>query len=62
MTGRPSAAAERAARWLKAGHGTPAEAARRFGLSPRHTQRIAAGIGIASQPVGRPSQQKAPYV
>lgn len=54
MAGRPSAAAERAARWLAAGHGTAADAARKFGISPRHAQRIAASVGLAPQPVGRP--------
>ena len=54
MAGRPSAAAEKAAKWLAAGHGTPAEAARKFGLSPRQAQRIAAAAGLAPQPVGRP--------
>ena len=54
MAGRPSAAAEKAAKWLAAGKGTPAEAARKFGLSPRQAQRIAAAQGLAPQPVGRP--------
>lgn len=54
MPGRPSAAAEKARRWLAAGHGTPAEAARKFGLSPSQARRIAASIGMAPQPVGAP--------
>jgi hypothetical protein len=54
MAGRPSAAAERARKWLAAGHGTPAEAARKFGLSARQAQRIAAAAGLPPQPVGRP--------
>ncbi len=54
MAGRPSAAAERARKWLAAGNGTPAAAARKFGLSARQAQRIAASAGLAPQPVGRP--------
>lgn len=54
MAGRPSAAAEKAAKWLAAGSGTAAEAARKFGLSARQTQRIAAKAGCAPNPVGRP--------
>ena len=60
MAGRPSAAAERAAKWLAAGHGTAAEAARRFGLSARQAQRIAARVGLAPQPVGRPAAEPVP--
>ena len=54
MSGRPSAAAEKAAKWLAAGHGTAAEAARKFGLSPRQAQRVAASVGLPARPVGRP--------
>ena len=54
MSGRSSAAADKAARWLKAGHGTAADAARRFGLSPDQARRIAARLGIAPRPAGRP--------
>lgn len=54
MVGRPSAAAERAAKWLAAGHGSAAEAARRFGLSPDQARRIAARVGLPALPRGRP--------
>lgn len=53
MSGRPSAAAEKAAKWLAAGHGTPAQAAQRFGLSRSQAQRIAQRLGV-SLPPGRP--------
>ena len=59
MSGRPSAAAVRAARWLASGRGTPAEAARKFGISPRQAQRIAASEGLAPRPVGRPRKPAA---
>jgi len=55
MPGRPSAAADRAAKWLRAGHGTAAEAARKFGLSPSQARRIAARVGLPARPAGRPS-------
>lgn len=61
MAGRPSAASERAAKWLLAGHGTAAEAARKFGLSPRQAQRIAAKVGLAPQSVGRPPVPRHAY-
>lgn len=61
MAGRPSAAAEKAAKWLAAGNGTPAEAARKFGLSARQAQRIAAAAGLAPQPVGRPAVPRHVY-
>lgn len=61
MAGRPSAAAERAAKWLRAGHGTAAEAARKFGLSARQAQRIAAQVGLPAQPVGRPPVPRHAY-
>ena len=60
MSGRPSAAAEHAKRWLAAGHGTAAEAARKFGLSPGTGRRIAASVGLAPRPVGRPARLKLP--
>ena len=54
MSGRPSAAADKAARWLSAGHGSAADAARRFGLSPSQARRIAARVGVPKRPRGRP--------
>lgn len=54
MPGRPSAAAERAAKWLAADAGrVPSQAAAKFGLSLRQAQRIASNLGLA-RPVGRP--------
>ncbi len=54
MAGRPSAAAEKAAKWLAADGGRVAsQAAVKFGLSLRQAQRIVQQLGRA-RPVGRP--------
>lgn len=55
MPGRPSAAADKAAKWLAAGHGSAADAARKFGLSPDQARRIAVRVGMAPRPAGRPA-------
>jgi hypothetical protein len=62
MPGRPSAAAEKAAKWLAAGIAaglprTHPEAARRFGLSLDQTARIWAKLG---QPPLARSRPRAP--
>ena len=54
MAGRPSAAAERALKWLAADGGRVAsQAAVKFGLSLRQAQRLVAQLG-RSRPAGRP--------
>lgn len=62
MAGRPSAAAERATRWLAAEVAagrmpTPADVARRYGLSARQSQRLCAQAGIVRSP-GRPRRRE----
>lgn len=61
MAGRPSAAAEKAAKWLQADGGRVAsQAAAKFGLSLRQAQRIVQQLGRA-RPVGRPAVPRHPY-
>lgn len=60
MPGRPSAAAERATRWLgteiAAGRApTPGDVARRTGLSLRQARRLCAAAGV-KRPRGRPAK------
>ena len=54
MSGRPTAAAEMAGVFMELGLGTPAQAAREYGLSVSQTRRIARRLGLPPQPRGRP--------
>ncbi len=61
MPGRPSAAAEKAAKWLAADGGrTASQAAAKFRLSLRQAQRLVQQLGRA-RPVGRPPVPRHAY-